>query len=79
MISTASDSSKYPAPRRKSSNPVNCPAEVRLVAEIKDANHKGKLLLLAAKPKVKDTARYAMATGIPFLSPARKFCFEFIR
>ena len=79
MINTASANSRYPAPRRKSSMPVNCPAEVKLVAEINEANHKGKEFLLAAKPKVKDTARYAMATGMPFLSPARKFCFEFIR
>lgn len=59
--------------------PVNCPAEVRFVAEIKAANHIGKSVRLAAKPKVKETAKYAIATGIAFFSPARWFSFVFMR
>ena len=54
------------------SRPANCPALVRFVRDIRNADITESPFSQAKSPKVKDTERYARAMGTPSLNPFNK-------
>ena len=64
---------KYaPEPEVIMPSPANCPAEVRLVSEIRNACHHVSPAAIHCIPKVKDTDRYPSAIGMPSWRPFLK-------
>jgi hypothetical protein len=55
---------------------MNCPAEVRLVAEITDAVSAEYPIFTVFIPKPKETDRYPSEIGIPCAMPLVKSCFN---
>ena len=82
MISWVSAISHREPPAMIISRPANCPADVRLVREMRTACQIVRPPCTAIIPNVKETARYPRAMGIPSVIPCLKLSFfmkDFLR
>ena len=82
MISWVSAISHREPPAMIISRPANCPADVRLVREMRTACQIVRPPCTAIIPNVKETARYPRAIGIPSAIPCLKLSFfmkDFLR
>ena len=73
MVSWDMSISIYLPGRSMVSIPANCPADVRVRAEINTACHHLYPIVCAIMPNVKLTLRYPSPIGIPAFSPLVKF------